>query len=421
MQKKNILLIIHCLPYPLNSGGRQAIYNGIKAIMDDYNIFISYPGSNNACELRDRSSFLTEIGGNVQLLPFIPDDKDENPTLTQKIAGKLNRLIDRICKPKSKPSNPYSWWIEELMPKPKAFIEHICRIIETHNIDAVQCEMVRNLPFVLSLPSNVKKVFVHHELGFIRHLLELESLTSNFYDGQAICQWAKCLEISLLNKFDDIITLSSNDSLKLREAGVTTKIHDSFAIIKTSEKISLTSDNPYNLSFVGPDNHIPNLVGLMWFLDNCWPDLLRTNGNYRLKIIGKWSEANISAISSKYPNVSFLGFVDDLKSALQNTIMIVPITIGSGIRMKILEASNLGIPFVSTSVGAEGIPLQSDIHCMIADLPSDFTSAILQLKDNEKRAMLIQNAHQLIKKNYSMEALRRNRLAIYSSIFNSLD
>lgn len=421
MQKKNILLIIHCLPYPLNSGGRQAIYNGINAIKDDYNIFISYPGSNNPCELQDRSSFLTEMGGNVQLLPFIPDDKDENPTLAQKIAGKLNRLIDRFNKPKSKPSNPYSWWIEELMPKSKAFIEHICRIIENHNIDAVQCEMVRNLPFVLSLPSNVKKIFVHHELGFIRHQLELESLKSNFYDGQSICQWAKCLEISLLNKFDDIITLSSTDSQKLREAGVTTKIHDSFAIIKASETNNLTSDNPHNLSFVGPDNHLPNLVGLKWFLDNCWSELLKVDENYKLRIIGKWSEANISAITSQYPNVSFLGFVDDLQSALQNTIMIVPITIGSGIRMKILEASNLGIPFVSTAVGAEGIPLESDIHCMIADHPSDFTNAILQLKDNEKRAMLIQNAHQLIKKNYSMEALRRNRLEIYSSIFNTLD
>jgi hypothetical protein len=163
MQKKNILLIIHCLPYPLNSGGRQAIYNGIKAIMDDYNIFISYPGSNNTCELQDRSSFLKEIGGNVQLLPYITEDKDGKPTLMQKIAGQWNRLIDRFNKPKGKPSNPYSWWIEELMPKSKAFIEHICRIIENHNIDAVQCEMVRNLPFVLSLPSNGKKIFVHHE------------------------------------------------------------------------------------------------------------------------------------------------------------------------------------------------------------------------------------------------------------------
>lgn len=421
MQKKNILLIIHCLPYPLNSGGSQAIFNGIKAIKDDYSVFVTYPGNNTVSEQNDKSSFLAEIGGNVQLLPFVSETHATKSSLVQRIARRLSAQLNRIGMPANKPANPYSWWIEEQIPKPKAYIEHVCKIIEQYQIDAVQCEMVRNLPFVLSIPSNVKKIFVHHELGFVRHELELDSITSDFYDGKSISQWAKCLEIGLLNKFDHVITLSSVDSQKLKDAGVTTNLHDSFAIIKTSEITSISSNNPHDLSFVGPDSHLPNLVGLKWFLDNCWSDLLRTNGNYRLKIIGKWSEANIAAFSSKYPNISFLGFVDDLKSALQNTIMIVPITIGSGIRMKILEASNLGIPFVSTSVGAEGIPLQSGIHCMIADRPSDFTNAILQLKDNEKRAMLIQNAHQLIKKNYSMEALRRNRLAIYSSIFNAVD
>ena len=420
MQKKNILLIIHCLPYPLNSGGRQAIFNGIKAIKDDYSVFISYPGSNSISELRDQDAFLSEMGGDVHLLPFVFDDETKKPSLLQKIARKTVFLLNRFCEPTSKPFNPYSWWIEELMPKPKAFIDHICRIIEEHNVDAVQCEMVRNLPFVLSLPSNVKKIFVHHELGFIRHHLELESLNSNFYDGQSIYHWSKCLEISLLNKFDHIITLSSTDSQKLREAGVTTNIHNSFAIIKASEIISPIYGCPHDLSFVGPDNHIPNIIGLKWFLDNCWADLLGADGNYHLKIIGKWSEANRNKLSSQFPNISFLGFVDDLKSALQNTIMIVPITIGSGIRMKILEAANLGVPFISTSVGAEGIPLRNGTHCMIADSPSEFTNSILQLKDDEKRTTLIQNAHQLIKKIYSMEALRQNRLEIYSSIFNSL-
>ena len=172
------------------------------------------------------------MGGNIQLLPFISDDKEKKPTLIRKIAIKLNRTIDKFRKPTNKPFNPYSWWIEELMPKPKDFIEHICKIIENHNIDAVQCEMVRNLPFVLSLPSNVKTIFIHHELGFARHKLELNSLSSDYFDGQAICNWAKCLEISLLNKFDHIVTLSSTDSQKLKEAGVTTKIYNSFQLSK---------------------------------------------------------------------------------------------------------------------------------------------------------------------------------------------
>lgn len=418
MQKKNILLIVHCLPYPLNSGGRQAIFNGILAIKDDYNIFITYPDTDTAQDRVDKLAFLSAIGDNVKLLPFINNDTVEERSFIQKASCKLIALLNKICKTKQAPPNPYSYWIEELLPKSKHYIEHICNIIKDYDIDAVQCEMARNLPLVLSLPPHVKTIFVHHELGFTRHQLELETLSSDFYDGQTISNWAKCLEISLLNKFDHVVTLSSADSQKLRDAGVTTRIHDSFAIVKSSQVTNLVSDNPLELSFVGPDNHIPNVVGLKWFLDNCWTKLLKADANYHLRIIGKWSEKNITSLSSHYPNVSFMGFVENLESAIQNTIMIVPITIGSGIRMKILEAANLGIPFVSTTVGAEGIPVQSGKHCLLADDPSDFVDAILQLKDHEKRSIFIQNAHQLIEDNYSLEALQRNRLSLYASIFN---
>ena len=418
MHKKNILLIAHCLPYPLNSGGRQAIFNGILAIKDDYNIFITYPDTDTARDRIDKLAFLTAIGENVKLLPFVNNNSVEERSFVQKASCKLIALLNKICKTKQAPPNPYSYWIEELLPKSKSYIDHIRNIIKDCNIDAVQCEMVRNLPLVLSLPCNVKTIFVHHELGFTRHQLELESLSSDFYDGQTICNWAKCLEISLLNKFDHIVTLSSTDSRKLRDAGVTTRIHDSFAIVKSSQVANLVSDNPLELSFVGPDNHIPNIVGLKWFLDNCWTRLLQTDANYHLRIIGKWSEKNITSLSALYPNVSFMGFVENLESAIQNTIMIVPITIGSGIRMKILEAAKLGIPFVSTTIGAEGIPVQSGKHCLLADDPSDFVDAILQLKDHDKRAMFIIKAHQLIEDNYSLEALKRNKLSLYASIFD---
>ena len=418
MQKKNILLIVHCLPYPLNSGGRQAIFNGILAIKDDYNIYITYPDTDTAQDRIDKQAFLTAIGENVKLLPFVNNITIEKRSFVQKVSCKMIALLNKICKTKQAPPNPYSYWIEELLPKSKSYIDHIRNIIKDCNIDAVQCEMVRNLPLVLSLPCNVKTIFVHHELGFTRHQLELESLSSDFYDGQTICNWAKCLEISLLNKFDHVVTLSSTDSQKLRNAGVSTRIHDSFAIVKSSQNVNFLSENSLELSFVGPDNHIPNIVGLKWFLDKCWTRLLQADANYHLRIIGKWSDKNITSLSTQYPNVSFMGFVENLESAIQNTIMIVPITIGSGIRMKILEAAKLGIPFVSTTIGAEGIPVQSGKHCLLADDPSDFVDAILQLRDHDKRAMFIQKAHQLIEDNFSLEALKRNRLALYASIFN---
>ena len=416
MSKKNILLIVHRLPFPLNSGGNQAIFNGIKAVKDNYNIFITYPDRNTESDQRDKCAFLSEMNHDVKLLPWIEEHTTPQRSFFQRAVGKLSRYLNKHGKQNNAPKNPYSWWIEELLPKPLKFTQHVQRVISEHNIELVQCEMVRNLPFVLSLPDNVKKVFVHHELGFVRHQLELEAVSSDVYDGQAICQWAKMLEINLLNKFDSVVTLSAIDSQKLRDAGVTTRIHDSFAIIKTTDDVSTDTSNPLELCFMGPDNHLPNYVGIKWFLDNCWPLLQKANSDYRLRIIGKWTEDNIADFSARYPNVTFLGFIDDLKSAIQNTIMIVPITIGSGIRMKILEASNLGIPFVSTSVGAEGIPVINGKHCLIADNPSDFADAIVRMKDDSLRKTFIQNAHQMVKDNYSLEALHRNRTALYSTL-----
>jgi len=417
MPKTSILIIAPWLPYPLNSGGKQAIFNGINVIKDNYNVIVTYPDYDIGVDNQDEKNFMREMDGKVQLMPFIVR-QEERLTIIQKIARKLISILNRIQKPKVI-QNPFSYWIEEQLPKPKDYIDQINKIIIDNDIKIVQCEMVRNLPFVLSLPSFVKKVFIHHELGFVRHQLELETLKSDVFDGNAISKYAETLEIALLNKFDCIVTLSSTDSVKLKEAGVITRIYNSFATIKTSKAIDLRSDNPYELTFVGPDKHIPNYVGIKWFLDNCWPQLLIADSKYHLTIIGKWTECNISAFTNKYKNISFAGFVDDLKSALQDTIMIVPITIGSGIRMKILEASSLGIPFISTSVGAEGIPVENGKHCLIADNPNDFVKAILQMKDDSLRQMFIKNANLMVEEHYSLEALQKNRLDLYSSLYEA--
>lgn len=414
MQKKNILFILPWLPYPLNSGGRQAIFNGIFAIKEHYNVFITY--SEDSSNSADQEAFSELMDNKVNILPYFQNIESESRNLIQRIAGKLSRGFYRFSGIKPKPTNPYSYWIEELLPKSKGYITHINNIIAKYDIDLVQCEMLRNLAFIQSLPKDVKTVFVHHELGFVRHELELSSISNDNYDGQAICNCSKNLEISQLNQYDCVVTLSPIDSKKLQESGVKTDIKTSFAIVNTSKELTVSTDNSHELTFIGPDNHEPNLLGIRWFLENCWEDLQKKDNDYHLTVIGKWSQPNIKALSAQYPNISFSGFVDDLPAALRNTIMIVPILIGSGIRMEILEASNIGVPFVSTTVGAEGIPAVSGEHCLIADSPSDFVNAILQMKDEKLRNKFILNANKMVKDHFSMDALRQNRLGIYASL-----
>lgn len=415
--RKNILFIIHRLPYPLSSGGRQAVFNGILAIKDYYNVFVTYPEQKDIDLSNEKKHFLSLIGGSVKLLPYLVGGKkvSNQRNIVQRLSSKINSFLNE--KPKVKPCNPYAYWVEELLPKPKPIIQHIQEIIKQEKIDIVQSEMLCNISFIHAIPHNVKTVFVHHELGFVRHELELGSRVSDDFDGNSYAMCSKNLEIGQLNNYDCVVTLSSIDKKKLIDSGVRTRIVDSFAIVDGKDYTNRITDWHCELSFVGPDNHEPNVVGLNWFLETCWDKLLLKDPRFHLTIIGKWTERNIVKITNRFNNISFAGFVDDLSEALRKTVMIVPITVGSGIRMKILEAANLGIPFISTTIGAEGIPLITGVHCLIADTPDEFILSIEKMKDDVFRNSIVNHANQMVRQHYSIEALCQNRLSIYQSLY----
>ena len=97
--------------------------------------------------------------------------------------------------------------------------------------------------------------------------------------------------------------------------------------------------------------------------------------------------------------------------------MIVPILVGSGIRMKILESSQIGVPFITTSVGVEGLPFQDAKDCFIADTSADFVNKIQLLsRDARLRNLMILNAKKVVEKSFSYDALMKNRLNIINSI-----
>ena len=307
-----------------------------------------------------------------------------------------------------------AWLYEELLPKKLGYVKHISRLVDEYGVDIVQCEMLCNVTMGLMLPDRVRKVFVHHELGWVVHELELQSQKGDAFEQKLYLDYYKMCEVALLNTYDDVITLSSIDTEKLLQAGVTAKIHTSLAVVNTPQDAMLSTNGWNVLSFVGPDCNLPNVAGIKWFLANVWKQLRQKDSGYKLQIIGRWAPDHIAEVIGDNENVEYLGFVEDLPSVLKDTIMIVPITIGSGIRMKILEAASMGVPFVTTSVGVEGIPVTDGKHCFIADTPEDFMNAIIRMKDEQKRKELAENANQLVKDHYTLEALRKNRLEAYN-------
>lgn len=428
--QKSILFIHPFLPYPLESGGHQALFNGIKAVKDDYDITLAFMGDNSPAMKKNIEEF-HEMMPNVVLRPLLRDTAYTRiPSKKEKIYIKLRGLYHHILKGIKQIMDVHSddefivnapkltqYWESTIAPRDKEWIEHVYKVSREKHYDIVQVEMPWMIKDVFDLPEDVKKIHVHHELGFVRRDLEIKNCESKQY--YEVCKkFTDFNEISQLNMYDAVVTLSSVDSDKLKTKGVNIPIYSSFATIDSSCKIKHCDGEGKKLTFIGLGNHSPNFVGITWFLENCWTKLKEQDKDYTLDIIGKWSEGVKFEYTQKYHDINFLGYVDDLDAAIRDSIMIVPITIGSGIRMKILEAASKGVPFVSTTVGAEGIPVTNGVDCFIADEPDNFVLDIIKLQDVDLRNKFIIAAKRMIEENYSLDALRKNRISIYEEVLD---
>jgi len=96
------------------------------------------------------------------------------------------------------------------------------------------------------------------------------------------------------------------------------------------------------------------------------------------------------------------GAVDDIRPYLgKAAVCVVPLRSGSGTRIKIFEAMAMGKAVVSTTMGAEGLPVRHDENIVLADEPADFARQVVQLlRDPQRRAQLGRTARQLVEENY---------------------
>lgn len=421
---KKILFVLPWLPYPLISGGHQALYNGIAAISKDMDVSLAFVVEDEYQYVDAQKEFTKEFP-NVKLYPLYNcrriADGAKRPTEEKPWYSRLFRIIfhPKKVKKSKKGFDKFAFWSYCTLPPDGRWLAHLQNLIDNNSFDIIQVEMPWLLNTILGVKHNSKIVFVHHELGFIRRALEMRNTPKEDFHAWAWLHFADLNEIAQLNMYDAVVTLSPVDKKKLEDAGVSKPVYSSIAVVDSMPEVKPQFSTQKRLTFMGPEDHAPNFEGITWFLDNCWGQLKETHPEFTIDIIGKWSQQSCERYQAKYPDVNFLGFVDDLSEALGGSIMIVPINIGSGIRIKILEATTRGIPFISTTVGAEGIPVESGVHCFIADEPNDFVDAIIKLQDTKLQEQFVMASNKMVNEYYSLDALRKNRLEIYNKILQT--
>lgn len=157
------------------------------------------------------------------------------------------------------------------------------------------------------------------------------------------------------------------------------------------------------LIFTGSFRYSANHDAMTWFLDEAYPRIQARAPGVRLIITGDHADLPLPPAD----NVTLTGFVDDVRSLIEAAaISLVPVRVGGGTRLKILEAMALHTPVVATAKGAEGLDVQHGEHLLIADTSEAFAEAVLRLLgDPTMRQRLADKGYQLVRDRYDWAAV----------------
>lgn len=198
-------------------------------------------------------------------------------------------------------------------------------------------------------------------------------------------QWRRLrrFEREICRRADAVLAVSDKDAEAIRSLsgdldplvipnGVDT------ASYRTDLPDSLPLRHP-NLVFTGKMDFRPNVDAIGWFHAHVWPAIRRHVPGVHLYLVGKAPHPAVQRLAAD-PAITVTGYVPDILPYFGGAdVYIVPLRVGGGTRLKVLEALATGLPMVSTRLGAEGIELVDGQHALLADTPEAFAEATVRL------------------------------------------
>lgn len=165
---------------------------------------------------------------------------------------------------------------------------------------------------------------------------------------------------------------------------------------------------------IGAMDWRPNVDGIRWFVNEVWPKVYFKSNQAVFHLAGRDSER--LELHQPEQGIFVEGSVADAKAFFEkHGIFIVPLHAGSGMRIKVLEAMAYGKAIVTTSIGAEGIPVEPGVDCLMADSADEFARAILQLTESpEMRLQLGSKARQKAFESFDEGQLAEQMLTIFA-------
>ena len=293
----------------------------------------------------------------------------------------------------------------------REFQRRLQRLLESQSFDLLVCDFLVpavNLPERLPCPA---VIFTHNVESEIwrRHAQTRSGLLGRWlYEAQ----YRRMLrfEAKTLARFDGILAVSDADRQALG-AIYPDAVRQPAYVVPTGVDTEYFSPAPSapsgrTLVFTGSMDWLPNEDAMQFFCRDILPLIRAEEPQVTLSIVGRAPTPTVKRLADAH-GVVVTGGVDDVRPFMQDAaVYIVPLRIGGGTRLKIFEAMSMGKAVVSTTVGAEGLPVVAGEHVVLADEPTAFARAVVGLlRDTDQRARLETAGRALVLERYDWSAV----------------
>jgi glycosyltransferase involved in cell wall biosynthesis len=297
-------------------------------------------------------------------------------------------------------------------------------MLAAQDYDVVQIEFVQMAAFRFSRRARVGPLFVLDEHNIEYDILRRTSkasagLTRKVYNA---FNWRKLAreEHAAWRRFDGVALTSARDEQLLHEEfpSCRTAVIPNGVDVREFAQSSGAVDAD-SLVFFGAINYFPNADGVMYFADEVFPTVRRRRPNASFRVIGPGASTEV--LARQHDGVEIVGMVDDVNPHIDRAaVIVVPLRIGGGTRLKIVEALSKGKPVVSTRIGAEGLDVVDGKHLLLADEPHEFADKIERvLADPALASRLGAAGRTLMEDRYSWGTITRQLEHFYEELLGA--
>jgi glycosyltransferase involved in cell wall biosynthesis len=234
----------------------------------------------------------------------------------------------------------------------------------------------------------------------------------------------KGYERSIPAESDLSLAITPEDRERLLADGLTADVDVLPAGVDPSEFDVLAHDTDSSVvTFFGSMDYHPNEDAVLWFVEQVLPLIRNHRSDVTFEVVGKNPSDAVRALDDR-DDVTVTGFVDDLgEHVARAAVVVLPIRVGTGIRMKALHAMAMGKPLVSTPLGVQGIAVRDGQHASLAgeNAPSEFASAVLQLLQNPEKQMQYRTAaRELVERDHDWSTITTSLEDFYERVVDDV-